>query len=100
MSDEAYVWAMYADAGGSGKVKREIKYTEKGYADFAVRMWEVAEQVRVTPVELERAGWVLGREWMAGAELKLANVAEEETETAVVSAEGPTSSGKSKRQKR
>lgn len=74
MSDEAYIWAMYADdeavSGKKGK-KREIKYTEKGYFDYAVRVWEIAESVKRSPMEIERAGWVLGREWNSGRALKL-----------------------------
>ncbi|CUA77482.1 hypothetical protein RSOLAG22IIIB_02497 [Rhizoctonia solani] len=66
MSDEAYIWIMYAEQGAK---KKDIKYTEKGYLDYAVRMWEVAEKASVTPAELERVGWVLGREWLSGATL-------------------------------
>ncbi|KAG8721573.1 hypothetical protein FRC08_012016 [Ceratobasidium sp. 394] len=73
MSDEAYIWAMYADeeaASGKRKLKREVKYTEKGYLDFATRIWEISMQVERTPAQVERAGWVLGREWISGGRLK------------------------------
>ncbi|QRW05024.1 hypothetical protein RhiLY_04023 [Ceratobasidium sp. AG-Ba] len=72
MSDEAYIWAMYADEEAkSGKIKskREIKYTEKGYMDFAVRMWEIAAKANRTPGEMERVGWVLGKEWVSDGNL-------------------------------
>ncbi|KAG8763875.1 hypothetical protein FRC11_010500, partial [Ceratobasidium sp. 423] len=101
-SDEAYIWIMYADRG---VLKKDIKYTEKGYLDYAVRMWEVAEKVEITPAELEKVGWVLGREWVSGAALKPADTADEKTETRDEKDDGPSEDGpdrptKSKRQKR
>lgn len=113
MSDEAYIWAMYADeeaeSGKKGK-KREIKYTEKGYFDYAVRVWEIAESVKRSPTEIERVGWVLGREWNAGGVLKSrpAAVFSAETrqgEAELDSSKSPTDDNipepkKSKRQKR
>lgn len=84
MSDEAYIWAMYADqeaeSGKKGK-KREIKYTEKGYFDYAVRIWETAGSVKRSPMEVERVGWVLGREWNAGGVLKSKSAATLSAET-------------------
>ncbi|KAG9128303.1 hypothetical protein FRC07_001238 [Ceratobasidium sp. 392] len=108
MSDEAYIWAMYADeeaSSGKAKLKREVKYTEKGYTDFAVRMWEIAARIDRTPAELERVGWVLGREWVSGARLKprsgaqgsSAEIVIQKAEKATAHASGPR---KSKRQKR
>ncbi|KAF8605016.1 hypothetical protein BDV93DRAFT_605521 [Ceratobasidium sp. AG-I] len=113
MSDEAYIWAMYADeeaeSGKKGK-KREIKYTEKGYFDYAVRIWEIAESMKRSPMEIERAGWVLGREWNAGGALKSASAAALGAETRDREAELDNSQShtddaipepkKSKRQKR
>ncbi|KAJ1311626.1 hypothetical protein OPQ81_010102 [Rhizoctonia solani] len=66
MSDEAYIWIMYADQGTK---KKDVKYTEKGYLDYAVRMWDIAEKVGTTPAELEKVGWVFGREWISGGTL-------------------------------
>ncbi|CCO26728.1 hypothetical protein BN14_00759 [Rhizoctonia solani AG-1 IB] len=67
MSDEAYIWVMYADKGTK---TRDIKYTEKGYLDYAVRMWGVAEKADITPTQLEQVAWVLGWEWISGIELR------------------------------
>ncbi|KAG8744673.1 hypothetical protein FRC10_009587 [Ceratobasidium sp. 414] len=106
MSDEAYIWAMYADeeaASGKRKLKREVKYTEKGYLDFAARVWEISTRVERTPAEVERAGWVLGREWISGGRLRSAEQ-DSSAETAVGVAEKASSdvfeTRKSKRQKR
>ncbi|CAE6429502.1 unnamed protein product [Rhizoctonia solani] len=67
MSNEAYIWVMYADQGTKEK---DIKYTEKGYLDYAVRIWELAEKTGTIPTELEQVAWVLGWEWKSGIELR------------------------------
>ncbi|KAG9101449.1 hypothetical protein FRC06_003009 [Ceratobasidium sp. 370] len=107
MSDEAYVWAMYADeeaASGKRKLKREVKYTEKGYLDFAVRVRGISALVERTPAEVERAGWVLGREWIAGGTLKpttqQGSGAETPVEIAEKASDNMPETRKSKRQKR
>ncbi|KAG8729885.1 hypothetical protein FRC12_020649 [Ceratobasidium sp. 428] len=107
MSDEAYIWAMYADqeaSSGKSKLKREVKYTEKGYLDFAVRIWEIAALVGYTPVEVERVGWVLGREWTMGGRLTPTTEQCPNTETLIESAEKTSvdvsGSNRPKRQKR
>jgi hypothetical protein len=100
MSDEAYIWVMYAD---EGKRKKDVKYTEKGYLDYATKMREVAKRVGRTPADLEKVGWVLGREWIAGAELRGNDTAAEaETREAEASPPGDESPGlkRPKRQKR
>lgn len=101
MSDEAYIWIMYADQGTK---KKDIKYTEKGYLDYAVRVWEVAKKVGVTPTELEKVGWVLGREWTSGATLEPAGAVGERSETRGEKDDGSPEDGpdmpKAKRQKR
>ncbi|CAE6352088.1 unnamed protein product [Rhizoctonia solani] len=100
MSDEAYIWIMYADQGTK---KKDIKYTEKGYLDYAVRMWEVSEKAGITPAELEKAGWVLGREWVSGATLGPAVTVDGEAEVRDENDDPPEDGpdrSKSKRQKR
>ncbi|CAE6520438.1 unnamed protein product [Rhizoctonia solani] len=96
MSDEAYIWVMYADQGTK---KKDVKYTEKGYLDYAV-----AGKAGITPAELEKVGWILGREWASGATLGPAGIVDEEPETRDETDNGPPEDGpdrpKSKRQKR
>ncbi|CAE6412064.1 unnamed protein product [Rhizoctonia solani] len=102
MSDEAYIWIMYADQGTK---KKDIKYTEKGYLDYAVRMWEAAENAGTSPAELEQVAWVLGWEWISGIELaptskSLDGEPEAGDEQDDSSGDIPDKPKKSKRQKR
>ncbi|CAE6421994.1 hypothetical protein ACGC1H_001803 [Rhizoctonia solani] len=101
MSDEAYIWIMYADQGTK---KKDIKYTEKGYLDYAARVWEVSEKAGIMPAELEKVGWVLGREWVSGAALGPVVTVDGEPEVRDEKDDDPLADGpdrpKSKRQKR
>lgn len=47
--------------GGKGW-DREIKYDKKEYMDYLKRVGEVSERLGVGAGDVEKAGWVLGRE--------------------------------------
>jgi hypothetical protein len=67
-SDEAFRWVMTGvdftkNVGGKGW-NRSIKYDKKEYVEFIKRVREVMERLGgdVRAVDVERVGWVLGRE--------------------------------------
>lgn len=101
MSDEAYIWVMYAD---TGKKKEDIRYTENAYMDYAVKMWKVSKDLDISAVDLEKVGWVLGREWIVGAELRGPDPSKASAETQEAGADPPGNSSsrltRPKRQKR
>lgn len=65
-SDEGFRWALFEEKIGAGW-DRKIKYDAKEYAVYLEKMSEVAGRLGVEIEEVERVGFVLGREAIAGS---------------------------------
>jgi hypothetical protein len=52
----------YANNAGGKGWNRTIKYNKKEYGEFIRRVQGVIERLGVRAVDVERVGWVLGRE--------------------------------------
>lgn len=60
-SDEAYRWIMHTGSS-SGDWDRPMKYNLKEYMEYLGGVSKVIERLGVMAVDVERVGWVLGRE--------------------------------------
>ena len=63
-SDEAYRWIMHTGSSSSGGWDRPIKYNLKEYMEYVKGVSQLIERLdeNVKAVDVERVGWVLGRE--------------------------------------
>jgi len=60
-SDDGYRWVMWEEGKGRGW-DRVIKYTEKEYVGYFQGVDEVKERLKVNGEDVERCGFVLGKE--------------------------------------
>lgn len=65
-SDEGFRWALFEEKPGGGW-DRKLKYDVKEYTAYLEKMKEIAERLGVEIEEVERVGFVLGREALSGS---------------------------------